>query len=784
MSKAKRWKRLSLNDLSIAVTGKEKINISNHDIMSANKITIIKRDGRKEPFNPGKLKKMALWACENNEYMTEELIRDTEIKLHKEIKITDMYQQLIITAVNKISMLQPIWEDVSAKLQLMSIYKETYNISKENEYPSLLDVLLKGVEHKIYDKKTIAKYTLAELEELNLAIDPKRDILFNYKGLVTFFDKYCLNYTKTKKLELPQHAYMRVAMALMVNETDKVKRVKELYNAISQHQYTVATPIILNALTPGQQLSSCVLNTLNDDSHSILDTGKNLGIYSKFKGGTALDISSMRAKGSYIEGTQGYSSGPIPFMKFFESIMKAWNQGGKRPGALAVYFNWWHLDAYDVLSLKSNGGTDENRARGLQYAVKLNQYFLDAVINDEEVTLVDPKDASELVGKFGKEFNLLYTNYINRTNIRKKKVKARELWEKIMKERSETGNIYLYHEENVNESTLLNRYIGSSNLCTEIVLPSRASSQTSEELIKLENGDYEIVKRYKAGEIALCNLSSVNLERWYYMKTDEKWELIRTLVRGLDNTVDVANYPVKEGKHSNLMYRYLGIGVLNYANYLALCNIVIDTQEAAEMTDQLFDELSYMIISVSVELAIEKGKFEKFYETEWAQGVLPIHKSNPKAEALTKYKYDEKRWNELSEKVKTFGIRNAQLMAIAPTATSGKACNAIESTEPISDFFYKEEGTITVPTVVPNFRKNNQHYKKAFDCDQYALLRNAAIRQKWIDQAQSVNVYVKTPDSLMDLTKLHLYGFALGMKTFYYLKQQKESDEYVCESCS
>ena len=784
MSKAKRWKRLSLNDLSIAVTGKEKINISNHDIMSANKITIIKRDGRKEPFNPGKLKKMALWACENNEYMTEELIRDTEIKLHKEIKITDMYQQLIITAVNKISMLQPIWEDVSAKLQLMSIYKETYNISKENEYPSLLDVLLKGVEHKIYDKKTIAKYTLAELEELNLAIDPKRDILFNYKGLVTFFDKYCLNYTKTKKLELPQHAYMRVAMALMVNETDKVKRVKELYNAISQHQYTVATPIILNALTPGQQLSSCVLNTLNDDSHSILDTGKNLGIYSKFKGGTALDISAMRAKGSYIEGTQGYSSGPIPFMKFFESIMKAWNQGGKRPGALAIYFNWWHLDAYDVLSLKSNGGTDENRARGLQYAVKLNQYFLDAVINDEEVTLVDPKDASELVGKFGKEFNSLYTNYINRTNIRKKKVKARELWEKIMKERSETGNIYLYHEENVNESTLLNRYIGSSNLCTEIVLPSRASSQTSEELIKLENGDYEIVKRYKAGEIALCNLSSVNLERWYYMKTDEKWELIRTLVRGLDNTVDVANYPVKEGKHSNLMYRYLGIGVLNYANYLALNKIVIDTQEAAEMTDQLFDELSYMIISVSVELAIEKGKFEKFYETEWAQGVLPIHKSNPKAEALTKYKYDEKRWNELSEKVKTFGIRNAQLMAIAPTATSGKACNAIESTEPISDFFYKEEGTITVPTVVPNFRKNNQHYKKAFDCDQYALLRNAAIRQKWIDQAQSVNVYVKTPDSLMDLTKLHLYGFALGMKTFYYLKQQKESDEYVCESCS
>ena len=779
-----RWKKLSLNDLSNAVKDKTKINISNQDSMSANKITVIKRDGRKETFNPEKMKKLALWATNNNEYMIEELIRDTEIKLHKEIHVKDMYQQLIITAVNKISMLQPIWEDVAAKLQLMSIYKETYNISRDTEYPHLREILGKGLEHKIYDRKSVFKYTDVELEQLNSAIKPERDLLFNYKGLVTFFDKYCLNYSKTRKLELPQHAYMRVAMALMIDEKDRVKRTIELYDAISKHEYTVATPIILNALTPGQQLSSCVLNTLADDSHSILDTGKNLGIYSKFKGGTALDIASMRAKGGYIEGTQGYSSGPVPFMKYYESIMKAWNQGGKRPGALAIYFNWWHLDVMDILSLKSNGGTDENRARGLQYAIKLNQYFLDAVINDNEITLFDPKETSELVGKFGKEFNKNYELYLNKTTIRRKKIKARELWEKLMKERSETGNIYLYHEENVNETTMLNRYIGSSNLCTEIVLPSRASESISEELITTECGDKKIVKVYKAGEIALCNLSSVNLEKWFYMNEDEKMFLIRTLVRALDNTVDVANYPVKEGKNSNLMYRYLGIGVLNYTNYLALNKIVIDTKEAAEETDKLFDDLSYKIITASMELAIEKGKFEKFYETEWAKGILPIHKANKNAIELTDYQPDMTKWNELADKVKTFGIRNAQLMAIAPTATSGKAINSIESTEPIADFFYKEEGTITVPTVVPNFRKNNQYYKRAFECDQYALLRNAAIRQKWIDQAQSVNVYVSRPDSLLDLTKLHLYGFNLGMKTFYYLKQQKEGDEYVCESCT
>jgi ribonucleoside-diphosphate reductase alpha chain len=778
----KRYNRVSLDNLGAALDAKRKIDVSNQETVS--KIIVIKRDGRKQSYDPAKMRNACMWACDGKDFMADELIRDTEIKLHKEIHIKDMFQQLIITAVNKISMLQPMWEDVAAKLELMKIYKETMNISKGEEYPHLKDVLAKGLEHKIYDRKTISKFTADEIEQINAAIVPDRDQIFNYKGLVTFFDKYCLNYTKTKKLELPQHAYMRVAMALMADEHNKVKRVIEEYNELSQHNFTRATPIMLNAITPGQQLSSCVLNTLDDDSHSILDTGKNLGIYSKFKGGTALDISSMRAKGGYIEGTQGYSSGPVPFMKFYESIMKAWNQGGKRPGALAIYFNWWHLDVNDILSLKSNGGTDENRARGLQYAIKLNQYFIDAVIEDREVVLFDPKDTPDLIGKFGSEFVQLYKMYETKSSVRKKTVKARELWEKLFKERSETGNIYLFHEENVNETTMLNRYVGSSNLCTEIVLPSRASKSLGEELVTMEDAEKRIIKRYTAGEIALCNLSSVNAEKWHYMTEEQKWQTVRTLVRGLDNTVDVANYPVKEGKNSNLMYRYLGIGILNQTNYLALKKIVIDTQESAEEQDALWDELSYMIISVSCELAIEKGKFEKFYETEWSKGILPIHKANKNAFQLTKREIDWKKWNDLAERVKTFGIRNAQLMAIAPTATSGKAVNSIESTEPVHDFFYKEEGTITVPTVVPNFRKNNAYYKRAFDCDQYALLKNAAVRQKWIDQAQSVNVYIKRPDSLDEMTKLHIYGFHNGMKTFYYLKQMKESEDYTCESCT
>jgi ribonucleoside-diphosphate reductase alpha chain len=783
-NKAIRYNTLQLDELSNAVESDTSIEISNQVELQGSKITVIKRDGRKEPFMPHKMKAVCLWACSDNEFLADELIRDTSIKLHKEISIKDVYQQLIVTAVNKISLLYPQWEDISAKLQLMSYYKETFNIGKTIDYPHIKEVLLKGIEHKIYDKKTIQKYSEKELEEINSAIDPERDFLFNYKGLVTFFDKYCLNYSKTKKLELPQHAYVRVALALMVNETDRVKRVIDVYNALSKHLYTVATPIMLNALTVNQQLSSCVLNTVSDDSHSILDTGKNLGIYSKHKGGTALDISSIRAKGGYIEGTQGYSSGPVPFIKLFESIMKAWNQGGKRAGSCAIYFPWWHLDVLDILSLKSNGGTDENRARGLKYAIKLNEFFINAVINDDDVFLFDPKDVNELISKYGQEFNDLYTIFCNKSNVRRKKIKARDLAEKIFKERSETGNIYLFHEENVNEQSMLNRYIGSSNLCSEIVIPSRASEAINEELVTMEDEDKRIIKRYKAGEIALCNLSSINLEKWFYLSDSERMELVRIITRSLDNTIDVAHYPVKEGKNSNIMYRYLGIGVMNYTNYLALNKIVIDTQEAAEKTDELFDDLSYKIISSSVELSIEKGKFPKFHETEWSKGILPIHKANKKAFSLTEYSYDKKKWDDLAERVKIFGIRNAQLMAIAPTATSGRAINAIESIEPVHDLFYKEEGTMTIPTVVANFRKNNSYYKRSFECDQYALLKNAAVRQKWIDQAQSVNVYIKTPDSLFEMLKLHIYGFYYGMKTFYYCKQQKSDEEYVCESCT
>jgi ribonucleoside-diphosphate reductase alpha chain len=296
--------------------------------------------------------------------------------------------------------------------------------------------------------------------------------------------------------------------------------------------------------------------------------------------------------------------------------------------------------------------------------------------------------------------------------------------------------------------------------------------------------DIEISKRYKAGEIALCNLSSINLVEWAKLDDTGKNNLVSTVVRMLDNTVDLAVYPVKEGEVSNKQWRYLGIGVLNYANYLASIGISIDTQEALEETSRLFDDLSYRIISASCDLAIEKGAFPKFRATKWAKGDLPIKNANPIAMSLTKYQPDMDKWGELSERIVMHGLRNAQLMAIAPTATSGKALNATESIEPIQDFLYKEEGTITIPCLVPNFRKNNKYYVKAFDCDQTKLIELAAIRQMYLDQAQSINLYIRRPDSLLELTKLHLSAFKMGVKTLYYVKQLKGDAEETCESCT
>lgn len=764
------------NNLPVSVKDKE---------YDPNQIIVIKRDGREEPYTPEKMRKVCLWVCDNKETFVDILLNSTRIKLYNKIKISDVYDELIKTAVNNISRIYPQYETIAAKLYLMKIYHDSWKIKDKTSYPNYYEVIQKGLEHKVYKREVFESYSQEEIEELGKSIKIENDHLFTYKSLYTFYSKYCLNYSKQKKLELPQHAYMRIAMTLFYKENKDIRLplVKRFYEFVSQHYFTLATPIMLNAGTQKQQLSSCVLSKMGDSATSIMDSIKDIAIYSKYKGGNAIDISEVRSSGSYILGNNGFSSGPVPFLKIIESTIKAFNQGATRPGVCCVYFQWWHANFEELVVLKSNSGTEENRARHLKYSVKINNLLLDRVLKNQTVSLFNPNDVPKLIGLYGKEFEKQYIEYEENKNIKRKTIEAQKVMEMILKERAETGNIYLFHEENVNETSMLNRYINSSNLCCEITLPSRESKLISEKTI-IDDGEEVIYKKYDAGEISLCNLASINLAKWGFENSETQQEIIDIVVRGMDNTIDIADYPVQEGKITNKKYRYLGIGVLNFANYLALKELVIDEKPAIEEAQKLFENWSYMIIKSSLELAKEKGRYEKFSESKWAKGELPIFVANKKAIALTKNQPDWNKWRKLADEIKLHGLRNAQLMAIAPTATSGKAINATESIEPIQHFFYKEDGKINLPTLVPNIKKNSKFYKTAIECNQYRLLQHAAIRQCYIDQAQSINSYFKKVTSLTDFTLYHIYGFNLGIKTYYYCKTEKDVVEDICESCT
>lgn len=392
----------------------------------------------------------------------KKLLADFCEEVNGVMKAADVISTLERVAARKISPANPQWEKVAASLYLAAALNRDWN----GVYPKIEELK----ESSKIDQHMLSAYDEV-LDGLNAYIRPERDRLFTYKAATLFHGKYCHDISLSGIKEMPQLAYMRVAMFLGLSkfkETGSLEEVKRQYDMLSQHQYTMATPIMVNAMTIRPQTSSCSLMEVEDSTESLLDVNAKIGTMSAWLAGTAVNIQRLRAKGSKI--SNGQTSGPVPFIKVFESTVSAWNQGGTRPGALCVYFQWWHPDVMDLLSLKSNGGTEENRARRLKYAIKVNNRLIDAVLNDEVVALVSPHEAPELYGLWGQEFDDAYDRYLK--DPRTKKIRAREVWAKMFKERSETGNIYLFHEENVNEVSMLNRYIGSSNLCTEVVLPT------------------------------------------------------------------------------------------------------------------------------------------------------------------------------------------------------------------------------------------------------------------------------------------------------------------------
>jgi len=745
-------------------------------------ITLIKRDGREEPFTKAKLKKVCMWATNNDEDMTEQLLRDTEIKLKDKVKIASMYKNLIDTAVAKVSRLQTQWQFVASKLYLLELYSEAYAI-KDKKYPHLGEVIAKGISAGVYSKEFMGTYSEEEVQELNDYIRPEMDYQFTYQALKQFNGKYCKNYSKTKKLELPQITYMRVAMGLAYNKEDRVEFTKRLYDIITNGYATLATPIMMNSGTNLNSFASCILNTIGNSTWDLMNKLGTAGLYTKGRGGVAFDISHIQAKGG-MTNNGVKTGGIVPFIQNIQSVVNSMMQSDSRRGSAVITCVWWHLEIEDFLQLKdASSGTEENRALHLQYSFATNDVFLRAVEANEDIHLYDPLDVPELLTIHGEEFASVYEKLASRNGIRRKKVNARELYQTYLKYRFQTGNIYEILLDNVNKANMTNRYIGSSNLCSEILEPSRPGKLIKEVAVTEGKEEYMITK-FKGEEIALCNLASFNCNI-YTLGREVYDEIIYTISLALDNTIDIGRYMRVAGEATNMKYRYIGLGYNNYANYMARQHVKLEGDEAEEYTFVLFQGLSNSILRANTRLAKELGTYPAYRESKWAEGYVPFDLGNSYLRTKYEHLVDVKEYWEVKELIKAHGMRSALTSAIAPTASSATSKDLTESIEPILDYSYELRGAINTTVLVPNFTELSQYYSLAYEIPQERLVLLNGIRQLFIDQSQSFNMYIKEVNwNYKYLAKLHLLSWKLGNKTQYYLNTPKMDIKDSCESCS
>jgi len=755
---------------------------------------VVKRDGRTEPYNPEKLYKVLYWATthktniseENADKIVREILEDINLKIYDKIHITKLFDSVIQTVANKISRLAPYYDKIARNLFMQKLYKETWNI-KRDEYPHYSDVLKKGIKYGVYNREVIESFTEEEINELNDYIKPERDFLIEtYLGIKTFAKKYAKKYTENKILELPQHFFMRLAIFGFWKEPKdiRMKLIKDSYDIMSQFYVTRATPIALNSMTLNPQMASCVLMQAGDSAESINAVDNALGIFSKYGGGVSVDVSLIRSYGSLI-AKLGKSKGKVPFIKKFESTVSAYDQLGSRKGAGIVYYNTWDYDYPELIELKEEGGAEEHRARKLQYGVKMNEYIIEKALNNEDIYLFNPKDTPELLTTYGDEFKKWYDCYSEKSGIRKKKISAIDVLEEFIKQRFETGNIYEFFDENVQEQSMFKEYINSSNLCAEVLLPTAPLTQATENLYKdMSTSELKIIgEKKELGEIALCNLSSVDIAKFYEMSDEEAYNLIYNLLRSMDNLIDYAFYPIKEAEISNKMRRSIGIGAVNYAYFLAKNKALPESELAKELTHKAFEKLAYFIYKASNQLAKERGRPEWFHKTKYADGILPMDVS--KCPFNYPYQYD---WEELRKEIKETGLRFSAHMAIAPTASSAIIAGVTEGIEFPKDWVaIKTDKEVNDKQLLPELNKLSKWYKLAWDIPNETIIELGAIRQKFIDQSQSLSLYYTDEkgkrDSWVHLKDM-IYAMKLGIKTLYYSHNDDNETPEECESCS
>ena len=761
----------------------------------SNGTKVIKRNGALEPLNLEKLHIMVEEACKGLAGVSASQVEmQSGIQFYDGITTAEIQEILIRSASDLIDLDNPNYQFVAARLLLFSIRKSIYG--KMKDLPNLSKQIFAGVDGGIYDGDIIKKYNMAEVAELDRYIDHDRDFLFTYAGLRQVVDKYLVQDRSTGKVfETPQFMYMLIAMTIFAEypKETRLSYVKRYYDAISKHKINIPTPIMAGVRTPLRQFASCVLVDVDDTLDSIFSSDMAIGRYVAQRAGIGINAGRIRGINSKIRGGEVQHTGVVPFLKKFESTVRCCTQNGIRGGSATVHFPIWHQEIEDILVLKNNKGTEDNRVRKLDYSIQISKLFYERFIQDGEITLFSPHDAPGLYDSFGTDaFDDLYVQYEKDSSIPKKTVKAQELILNLLKERAETGRVYIMNLDHCNSHSSFIDKINMSNLCQEITLPT--------DPIQHIDG---------AGEIALCILSAINVGK---VKSDEELEELCDLsVRGLDEIIDYQKYPVAAAELSTKARRSLGVGYIGLAHYLAKLGFKYDSQEAWDAVHGLSESFQYYLLKASNQLAKEKGACQYFERTKYSHGILPIDTYKKDVDEISSVEYQHD-WETLRRDIMDSGLRHSTLSAQMPSESSSVVSNATNGIEPPRGYLsVKKSKKGPLKQIVPQYQTLKNHYTLLWDMPNNAGYINVvAVMQKFFDQAISGNWSYnpenypdnEVPVSVMAQDLLNTYKY--GWKTSYYqntydhktdeIKEDKpsldslvqellNSGEDDCESC-
>ncbi|TNJ04011.1 ribonucleoside-diphosphate reductase subunit alpha [Aeromonas veronii] len=734
---------------------------------------VTKRNGHKEPIDLDKIHRVLDWAAEGLDNVS---VSQVELKSHIQfydgIRTADIHETIIKATADLISEQTPDYQYMAARLAIFHLRKKAYG---QFEPPHLYQHVARLVDMGKYDKHLLEDYTQSEFEELNTHLDHWRDMDFSYAAVKQLEGKYLVQNRVTGEIyESPQFLYMLVAACLFSKypKDTRLDYIKRFYDAVSTFKISLPTPIMSGVRTPTRQFSSCVLIECDDSLDSINATASSIVRYVSQRAGIGINAGRIRGLGSPIRGGEAFHTGCIPFYKYFQTAVKCCSQGGVRGGAATLFYPLWHTEVESLLVLKNNRGVEENRVRHMDYGVQINKLMYQRLIKGGDITLFSPSDAPGLYDAFFADqdkFEELYVKYEQDPAIRKKTLKAVDLFSLMMQERAGTGRIYIQNVDHCNTHSPFDPSVApvrQSNLCLEIALPTKP----------LNNIDDE------SGEIALCTLSAFNLGA--IEKLEDLEEMADLAVRALDALLDYQDYPIAAAKKGSMGRRTLGIGVINYAYYLAKNGARYSDGSGLALTHRTFEAIQYYLLKASVQLAREFGPCPLFGETTYAQGILPIDTYKKDLDALCNEPLHLD-WENLREEIKSVGMRNSTLTALMPSETSSQISNATNGIEPPRGLVsVKASKDGILKQVVPEYDRLKDQYEllwKQPSVDGYLQL--VGIMQKFVDQAISANTNYdparfegnKVP--MKQLLKDLLTAYKYGLKTLYYHNTRDGADD-------